>query len=173
MQASLKSAAILFVAATSGWLVRGVAHERPSALAPVAQAAPVTSEAIATPPPMRVDVLGVPPEPQGGKRNLFAYVEEPVAPVAMHVEHVAPVAVYVPPPVAEPIAAKPEPPQFPYRYIGQFGTERTRVAAFTRDGTVVTVRAGDRIDAQWSLRRIGIESVELEASTGERITVRL
>jgi hypothetical protein len=171
MQTSLKSTAVILIAATSGWLVRGVAHEQPpNAVAPTVHAA-VTTQAVAATPPLHIDHLGVPPEPQGGKRNLFAYVEAPTTPP--HVEAIAtPVASFVAPTPIEPVVAKPEPPQFPYRCIGRFGTDRTRLAAFTRDGVVVTVRAGERIDPQWSLRRIGMESVEVEASTGERLSVK-
>lgn len=171
MQTSLKSTAVILIAATSGWLVRGVGHEPPPiVVAPIAHAA-VTTQAVDATPPLRVDHLGVPPEPQGGQRNLFAYVEAPVAPP--HIEPIAPaVATFAAPAQIEPVVAKPEPPQFPYRCIGRFGTDRTRLAAFTRDGSVITVRAGERIDAQWSLRRIGMESVDVEASTGERISVK-
>jgi hypothetical protein len=60
----------------------------------------------------------------------------------------------------------PRRPPFPYRYIGRFGPETNPIAAFSRDGEVITVRAGDRIGPDFVVRAIGIETVEVEASIG-------
>lgn len=162
----MRTFAILFLAAALGWFARGVSREEPhdAVLAPVAATSPAP---IVEEPSFSVALMQTPPVPLGGTRNLFAYRE--AAPVPQ--PHIERVAVFTPPPVIErPIVAAP-PLRFPYRYIGHFGTTRTDVAAFTRDGTVITVRAGDRIDAQWTLRRIGMESVDVEAASGERVTV--
>jgi hypothetical protein len=71
------------------------------------------------------------------------------------------IASVTPPPPAEP--EEPAVAPFPWRYIGRFGREDNPVAAFVRDGDVKTVRIGDRIDAQYVLRGIGIESVDVES----------
>jgi hypothetical protein len=57
---------------------------------------------------------------------------------------------------------------FPYRYIGVFGPAGDPIAAFTRDGGVVTVRGGERIDSQFALRSIDLESVMVESVVGGR-----
>ena len=64
----------------------------------------------------------------------------------------------VPPPPPPP---KPVPPAFTYRYIGTFGTPANPIATFTRDGEIVNARIGDVIDGKFTLRNIGLESVEI------------
>jgi hypothetical protein len=64
----------------------------------------------------------------------------------------------VPPPPPPP---KPVPPPFTYRYIGTFGTPANPIATFTRDGEIVNARIGDVIDGKFTLRNIGLESVEI------------
>jgi hypothetical protein len=62
--------------------------------------------------------------------------------------------------VFEPLT--PRPPHFSYRFIGVLGTRDVRLAAFARDGEVITVREGETIDAQFVLQSIGIESVNVQ-----------
>lgn len=118
-------------------------------------------------------------EPQArvarSRRNLFAYSEVPrvvtPAPVAQPV-----VAVAAPQPVVveAPARVEPAPPPFPYRYIGRFGPRHDPIAAFAGADRIVTARPGDRIDEQFVLRAIGLESVEVEARGWEqRIPVGL
>ena len=76
-------------------------------------------------------------------------------------------AVIVAPAVIAP--QQPEAPprvRFTHRYIGRFGPEHRPIAAFSRNGEIVTVRVGERIDDQFVLRSIGIESAEVETSAG-------
>lgn len=100
----------------------------------------------------------------GHRRNLFAYVARPPRAIAAApVARAATIAVAPPPALDEtPRAAAPEPPRFPYRYIGRFGKDADPLAAFVRDGEVVTVRRGGRIGEGFTLRAIGIESVEVK-----------
>ena len=65
----------------------------------------------------------------------------------------------VPQPPPQPVA--PVPPQFPYRYIGAFGTPGNLIATFSGNGQIVNVRVGETIDGKFILRGIGIESVEI------------
>jgi hypothetical protein len=53
------------------------------------------------------------------------------------------------------------------RYIGSFGTAHTRVAAFKRDGEIVTARPGERV-GEFVLRSIGLESASVEGADGVR-----
>ena len=107
------------------------------------------------------------PEPRthASKRNLFAYVLEPVAPKT--IEHAAIVSApaVVEAIVSAPPAPKAEAPRFPFRYIGRFGPEHDQIAAFARDGEVITARRGDRV-AGFEVRAIGLESVDLVAESG-------
>lgn len=66
-----------------------------------------------------------------------------------------------PPPPPPPPPPVPQPPQFDYKYIGTFGSARSPLATFTRNGDIVNVRVGDTIDGKFILRGIGIESVEI------------
>ena len=56
---------------------------------------------------------------------------------------------------------QPVPPQFPYHYIGTFGTAENPIATFSGEGKIVNVHAGEIIDGKFILRGIGIESVEI------------
>ena len=69
------------------------------------------------------------------------------------------------PPDPQPAAHDPAPPAFPYRYIGTFGPSASPFAVFTHDGDVVAVRVGETVGG-FVLQRIGIESVDVVASTG-------
>lgn len=149
-----------------GWMAKGVVvpHDA-QAIAPAAAVSPA-AEPVAESAPVIAAVQPVDSRRSSshGNRNLFSYREPPPVVVAHVAEPVAvPVAVaeFVPPPPPEP--AEPVIPPFPWRYIGRFGRDDNPVAAFVRDGDVKTVRIGDRIDAQYVLRGIGIESVDVES----------
>jgi hypothetical protein len=64
------------------------------------------------------------------------------------------------PPVAE---VKPG-PRFGHRFIGRFGTADRPIAAFVRDGEIVTLRVGDPIDDRYVFRSIGIGSIDVETT---------
>lgn len=163
----MKIAGIVVLAALSGWFVRGIHFEREAepAPAPRMQRLVVQSEPAAVEPVP--EIRRVPLDAGSlGQRNLFAYRvrEQPVAHVIVHREPVVvtPTAIVV---REEPPA--PEPIPFPYRYIGTFGPAHHRLAAFKRDGDIVTVRAGERV-GDFVLRSIGLESAEVEGSDGVR-----
>lgn len=161
MRVSPKILALAVAAALFGWLVRGIALDDPAS--PAVQVQPpaaVRAPEEQVPPPPQLVSLDAPPDSRGN-RNLFAYVEperraEP-----------EPVAFVAPPPLPQPLTTvEPEPvappkPRFTWRYLGRFGPH-DQIAAFARDGEIVTVRAGERIDEHFVLRSIGLESVEVE-----------
>lgn len=108
----------------------------------------------------------------GRERNIFSYVEPPPPPVEVVIEP-EPVPVEMPKAVVEvETAREPEPPAFHYRYLGRFGRDAAPLAAFSRDGEVVVRRAGERIDAQFVLLRIGAEAVDIAAEQGTQRVVR-
>lgn len=167
------------LAALSGWMVRGVSFDDDDGVV----APPPAAVANAAPPetaPVEDDVLGVitpgsHAEHARSTRNLFAYVEPP-PPAPVRVAQVEPQPVYVPPPVVVEAPVVPQKRRLPfaYRYIGNFGPQQREVAAFAHDGSIVTARIGDRIGEHFVLRRIGIESAELEAMVdGEVQTERV
>ena len=121
---------------------------------------PAVGERDARPP----GIIDVAPEARIARprRNLFAYELTPPPPVPAVVVAPAP-PVIATLAVAQPQPQAPKPPTFPYRYIGRFGPAHDPIAAFVGDGKIVTVRPGDRIDDVFVLRRIGLESVEIEA----------
>ena len=94
-------------------------------------------------------------------RNLFAYFEPP--PPSVETRHVLPtVAVPAMIAAAQPLVIEPpSPPPFPYRYVGTFGPRDNAFAVFARQGEVVDIRVGDTIVERFTLRHIGIESVDL------------
>ena len=156
---------MIVVAALGGWLVHGIHFDSDAPPAPRAtQPFVVKSEPVAEPPSVVLRVAEH--APSRGGRNLFAYrVHEQPVMATRAIEHVAPI---LPPPhetIVETPAPQPIP--FPYRYIGTFGPPHRRVAAFKRDGDVVTVFAGQRI-GEFTLRSIGMESVEVEGPDGTR-----
>ena len=107
------------------------------------------------------------------KRNPFQYVTRPSAPPKIAPKP-APV-VEVPAPVfaAEPeVPRRPDPPAFPYRFIGMFGHPDRPIVAFVTDDRVVTVQLGAEIDGQFILRHFGLESVDIGFVNDER-TVRI
>lgn len=150
-----------------GWMAKGVVLPHPvEASAPAGIAAtPVVETTEPAPDIARVQPVDPPLPASHSNRNLFSYQEAPpAAPTPIPVPVVAPpveIAAVAPPTPAEP--AEPVIPPFPWRYIGRFGREDDQVAAFVRDGQVKTVRGGDRIDEQYVLRTIGIETVEVES----------
>lgn len=115
--------------------------------------------------PLRVETPAYASHESRSTRNLFAYAErkEPVARPAVF--HPAPEPVVVAPAVIVPQPAEERPrARFTHRYIGRFGPDHRPIAAFARDGVIVTVRVGERIDERFVLRSIGMESVQVEAS---------
>ena len=166
------------LAALSGWMVRGVQlGDGDGVIAPppaaVANAAPPETAAVEDD-VLRVVMPGSRAQDSRSKRNLFAYVEPP-PPAPSRAEVVEPPPVFVAPPVvATPIVPEKRRLAFAYRYIGTFGPREREVAAFVHDGNIATVRIGDRIGEHFVLRRIGIESAEVEAMVdGELQTERV
>jgi len=162
------------LAALGGWALRGLQFGAIEA-APVPVAVPHPASIASKPAQsLRVEHPSAAPPTKDSRRNLFSYVEPPPAPVRT----VAPPA---PPTVEPPVAVLSAPIvearrrlQFAHRYIGNFGTRERPIAAFSHEGTIVTARAGDRIDAHFVLRAIGVESVEVEAMVdGERQSERI
>jgi len=104
-------------------------------------------------------------EPQSGnyrsERNLFAYKEPPPPPPPPPPPMPKPVPVQPVVPQPPPPPAAPVPPQFPYHYIGTFGTANNPIATFSGNGGIVNVRVGETVDGKFVLRSIGIESVEI------------
>jgi len=98
-----------------------------------------------------------------GHRNLFQYVEPPPKKVIVVKEAAKPVIVVpaVVTPQEIPPPQIPQPPKFPYRFIGRFGPDANPFAVFDGGGTIVNVRAGDVIDGKFIVRAIGIESVTI------------
>lgn len=162
----MKIAGIVVLAAVSGWFVRGVRFERASDSPPVAPQvrAVVQSEPIADPLP----VVRRPPldKTSLGQRNLFAYrAHMTPALVTQPVVRVAPVVAS--PPAATTDPPTPPPVPFPWRYIGTFGPEQNRIAAFKRDGDILTIRVGERV-GDFVLRSIGLESAIFDGPDGVR-----
>ncbi len=92
-------------------------------------------------------------------RNLFSYKEPPPPPPP---KYVPPPPVPVPVPVPQPPQpVVPVPPQFPYHYIGTFGTPTNPIATFSGNGEIINVRVGETINGKFILRGIGIESAEI------------
>ncbi|HKO55500.1 MAG TPA: hypothetical protein VJ276_06440, partial [Thermoanaerobaculia bacterium] len=66
---------------------------------------------------------------------------------------------FTPPPPPPP--PKPVPPDFPYKYIGTFGSAQNPIATFSGNEEIINARVGDVIQNRFVLRNIGIESVEI------------
>jgi hypothetical protein len=154
MHLSMKKATILVAAAFCGWLVRGsIRHEEPvepGRPAVSSQAVPPRSDPGMDPVP-RIDRFEPPPE-TGGRRNLFSYREH--APIRERfVTPSAVVEVRADKP-AIPVDTPPQPPAeapFPYELVGAFGTKDLRLAAFSKEGYVISVREGEAIDHDFVL----------------------
>jgi hypothetical protein len=156
-------------AAVVGWWARGIEWTPiDPAPAAVVQHAALREESHAATP--SIDSQRIAARVSLGSRNLFAYREVSLPP--SHLAFSAPPPVVVrevaPPPAVAVIDETPR-LRFTSRYIGRFGTNRNQIAAFAKDGQIVTVRVGDRIDEHFVLRRIGIESVEVEARDGGEV----
>ena len=95
------------------------------------------------------------------ERNLFSYKEPPPPPPPPPVIHLPPPPPPPPVPQPPPQPAAPVPPQFPYHYIGTFGTPTNLIVTFSGNGQIVNVRVGETVDGKFILRGIGIESVEI------------
>jgi hypothetical protein len=97
------------------------------------------------------------------ERNLFSY-REPPPPPPKPVPQPPPQPVVIPQPVVPqppPGPVEPVPPQFPYKYIGTFGTQANPIATFSGNNEILNVRVGETINGKFVLRSIGIESVEI------------
>lgn len=171
MRTNLVVASAACVAAMAGWWARGIEW------APIDSAsspAPLQRASIAS----RNDAVAFAVTPHRTQsrevhstRNLFAYRTAPT--LVQHVVHVAPPPVEVVRAVAPPPVIESRPRlQFHARYIGRFGPERSPIAAFSRDGQVTTVRVGEHVDEHFVLRRIGLESVEVQARDGEELVTQ-
>jgi hypothetical protein len=154
-----------FAAAFLTW--KSIGDEPPAA--PIPQKKKAKAEKITElPPPPTVfgELVYAEPTPHDGTRNLFAYVTAPVAPVAVKSEPAQPVPVVsAPPEPPAPVRKAVEKPRFTYRYIGRFGPDENPVAAFVRDGEIVTAQRGDRV-GEFVLREVGLESVEVVGDAG-------
>jgi hypothetical protein len=161
----MKIAVMVVLAALSGWFVRGIRFGDTPVPSPSPHATPVIVEAAPVAEPF-LAIQRVPIDNGSvGRRNLFAYLvnERPVITNVI----VDPFPILIATPVEISAAPTPTPLPFHYRYIGKFGPPHNPVAAFSRDGEVLTVRAGDRI-GDFVLRAIGIESVEVDGADGLR-----
>jgi len=178
MQTRMAVASSAVLAALIGWWARGVEWNASGGevVHPLASRAEivVASDANAKI-GFAVDHHIATPRDSRGNRNLFAYRE--AAPVIERVAYTAPPLVVAQPEVATTpvVEVKPQRRVFTARYIGRFGHDREPIAAFSRDGEVMIVREGERIDEHFVLRRIGLESVEVETreEDGEVTTQRV
>ena len=161
----MRTIAAILVAVVVGWVAREVSFDEPPAAAQWSGGLQPAEEGRAearptfSPVARKVERVEMPRESLG-ERNLFAYRERAAAEPARFVvveEQRAPVVAVV---EAQPAAEVQ--PQFAYRFIGTFGTRERRLAAFSRDGEVIAVRAGAKIGTDFVLRSIGIESVEVQ-----------
>jgi hypothetical protein len=139
--------------------------------APVAKRKKPQPKQVATilpPPPQAIvgELVFAEPSLHDGRRNLFAYVAPPPAPVVVKREPVidVPMVSALPEPPA-PVQLVVERPRFEYRYIGRFGPDGNPIAAFVREGEVVTAKRGDRVGG-FVVRDIGLESVEVAGDAG-------
>ena len=163
MRISPRVALLGVLAALSGWLVRGIRFDVEASPLP-APIAKTSTTVVESAPQFAVQEPLLGSYSGRSTRNLFAYTEREV-PVVQR-------AVFTPPPVITEPPPVPVTPQiqerprirFTHRYIGRFGPDHRPIAAFARDGEVVTVRIGERIDERFVLRAIGVESVDVETT---------
>jgi hypothetical protein len=156
----MRTIAAILAAALLGWFAREAAMHDLSP-APVPPLAAVHLEPAAAPPATERVTPYAAPLASHGDRNLFAYREAPAPRVYAIVEEPTPTATPTPVVVAV-VPETPPQPRFAYRFIGTFGTRDKRLAAFTRDGEVIAVRAGGKIGSEFVLRSIALESVEVQ-----------
>ena len=165
------------LAALSGWLVRGVQFEAEASPVP----APISNTAQRVAPefdaPLQVEMPVYASHTGRTTRSLFAYAERERPVVQRAVFRPAPTPVVTAPVIVAPQPVEERPRvRFTHRFIGRFGPDHGPIAAFARDGQIVTARVGERIDERFVLRSIGIESVEVETSVNgevqsERVTL--
>ena len=160
----------LLAALTVAFLAwKSIGDEPPAA--PISQKKQAKPEKVVELPPpapvVRGEIVYAEPTPGDGNRNLFAYVAAPIAPpVVVKHEPVQPVPMVsaLPEPPA-PVQRVAEKPRFTYRYIGRFGPDHNPVAAFIRDGEIVTAQRGDPV-GEFVVREVGVESVEVGGDAG-------
>lgn len=168
MRVSAHVVLIGVLSALFGWMIRGVQMDRGMESKPVVivEAAP---KGQSMQPPSGIVRPSRAVTDRVGRRDPFTYVQvEWTGPPVVTIAPIPPRPVTVPSVTPAPIAEEKPPLQFPYRYIGVFGPDVDPIAAFARDGSVVTVRAGERIDSQFALRSIGLESVTVESIVAGR-----
>lgn len=178
MRISPLAVSIGVLAALSGWVVRGI-HlnaEKSPLPQPVPQSAgkPALSQPADVAVPLSVDRPVDLSHAARSTRNLFAYREPEIRRAQPAVFHPPPVVVAAPVTAPPPVVEERPRLRFTHRYIGRFGPKDRPIAAFARDGEIVTVTVGGRIDDHFVLRSVGVESVEVEASVnGEVQTERV
>jgi hypothetical protein len=168
MRVSPVTIAIGFVAALSGWFIRGMQRDGvPQPRLSSEKAAAAVTALQSEPMPHLEQPQAISAATRRSSRNLFAYRElETPRPAVVVPAQLAVTVVPIATPPPQPRIEEPERPQFAHRYIVRFGPDAHPIAAFVRDGQVITVRVGERIDEQFVLRSIGMESVEVEAGAG-------
>jgi hypothetical protein len=57
--------------------------------------------------------------------------------------------------------SRPHPPEFPWKYLGNFGPERRQVAVFSDGENIYNALEGDVLDGRFIVARIGYESVDI------------
>lgn len=158
-----RTVSILSAVALCGWAVSDREQQplpqtaKPKARAKAAVVAEIPIRAISS-----LDTPGI---HHHSARNLFVYREAAVKPglrVAAIV-HTPPPVVVEPAPVVDAEPPQPAAPRFTHQLIGTFGSRDVRFAVFTRDGEVVNAKPGDRIDGDFVLHSIGLESVKVQA----------
>ncbi len=150
-----------------GWWIRPLWETAPSQESPSTTLRPTVAAIASLVTPRlqegRQDTDLPPIHPQ---RNLFAFREaQPVRAAIVQVTATTPTPVpkLADPPRNEiaPAAQAPALPAFGYKFLGTFGPAASPFAVFANDGQVENVRAGERIGQSFTLRRIGIETVDV------------
>ena len=94
-------------------------------------------------------------------RNLWSFYVPPPPPPPPRVRPEPPprveLAPVIPPP---PEVAKP--PRIPFRFLGTLGPKRRRIAVFSEGDEIINALAGDVIQEQFRVAKIGFESVTIE-----------
>jgi len=108
-------------------------------------------------PPLQLARETFPWSGSGPHRNLFAFPDPPKAKPRI----VEMVALQPQPVIVAQQPSTPAPAPFPYRYIGSFGPRNAPLAAFARDGEVINVRVGERIDDRCTLRRLDASGADV------------
>lgn len=133
----------------------------------VVEAAP-PARAAARPPvdhveELRFAALGIPRREHVPGRDPWRFVTAPqpgrTSTPAVVRPRPEPAALITPPPSSH--AASPEPPRFPWTYLGSFGPADRRIAVFAEGSEVHNRREGEVLAERFVLERIGIESVDV------------